>query len=114
MSRERPVRSGNPRGHLKGVRNFAADFKRSLEIPVTLIDKGSRPAGSSGRKSCLSIGRRRPLRGWTGALGDASDGGAMCAPRRAAGPTAHRACSRIICSFSFMFCCLIHFDFGVA
>jgi hypothetical protein len=32
--------SGNPRGRLKGVRNFAADIKRSLEIPVTLNDKG--------------------------------------------------------------------------
>ena len=45
------VGSGNSRGQLKGVRNFAADFKRSLEIPVTLNDKGSRPAGSSGRKA---------------------------------------------------------------
>jgi hypothetical protein len=32
--------SGNPRGRLKGVRNLAADIKRSLEIPVTLNDKG--------------------------------------------------------------------------
>ena len=35
------VRSGNPRGQLKGVYNFAADFKRSLEIPVTLDDTGA-------------------------------------------------------------------------
>jgi len=32
--------SGNPRGRQKGVRNFAADVKCSLEIPVTVNDKG--------------------------------------------------------------------------
>ena len=32
--------SGNPRGRQKGVRNFAADVKRTLEIPVTLTENG--------------------------------------------------------------------------
>ena len=39
-TRFRKGQSGNPRGRRKGVRNFAADVKRSLEIPVTLNDQG--------------------------------------------------------------------------
>jgi Family of unknown function (DUF5681) len=36
QTRFRPGVSGNPLGRQKGVRNFAADVKRTLEIPVTL------------------------------------------------------------------------------
>ena len=32
--------SGNPRGRQKGVRNFASDAKKVLELPVTLNDMG--------------------------------------------------------------------------
>jgi hypothetical protein len=32
--------SGNPRGRQKGVRNFGADVKRTLEIPVNLTENG--------------------------------------------------------------------------
>src|ERR1700719_4334452 len=39
-SRFQKGQSGNPRGRQKGVRNFAADVKGSLEIPVTLNDRG--------------------------------------------------------------------------
>lgn len=39
-SRFQPGVSGNPRGRRKGVRNFASDVKRALEIPVSLKDSG--------------------------------------------------------------------------
>ena len=40
QTRFRPGVSGNPLGRQKGVRNFAADVKRTLEIPVTLSENG--------------------------------------------------------------------------
>jgi Family of unknown function (DUF5681) len=33
-------KSGNPRGRQKGVRNFTADAKRTLELPVTVAENG--------------------------------------------------------------------------
>jgi Family of unknown function (DUF5681) len=46
--------SGNPRGRQRGVRNFALDVKRSLEIPVTLNDKG-RPRRVSTQEALMLI-----------------------------------------------------------
>ncbi len=46
-----PGVSGNPRGRQKGVRNFAADVKRTLEIPVrdaNRRDMGAVPPRSRG------------------------------------------------------------------
>ena len=39
-TRFQPGVSGNPRGRQKGVRDFGADVKRTLEIPVTLTENG--------------------------------------------------------------------------
>ena len=52
-------RSGNPRGRQKGVRNFAADVKRSLEIPVTLNDQGRAKRVSTRRRSSCGCARKR-------------------------------------------------------
>ena len=59
--------SGNPRGRLKGVRNFAADIKRSLEIPVTLNDKGRGKRVSTQEALVLRL-REKALKGDNRAL----------------------------------------------
>jgi hypothetical protein len=55
-------RSGNPRGRQKGVRNFAADLKRSLEIPVTLNDQG-RAKRVSTQEALVLRQREKALKG---------------------------------------------------
>jgi hypothetical protein len=55
-------KSGNPRGRQKGVRNFAADVKRSLEIPVTLNDKGRAKRVSTQEALVLRL-REKALKG---------------------------------------------------
>jgi Family of unknown function (DUF5681) len=55
-------RSGNPRGRQKGVRNFAADVKRSLEIPVTLNDQGRAKRVSTQEALILRL-REKALKG---------------------------------------------------
>jgi len=62
---ERPV--GQSRGRLKGVRNFAADIKRSLEIPVTLNDKGRGKRVSTQEALVLRL-REKALKGDNRAL----------------------------------------------
>jgi hypothetical protein len=59
--------SGNPRGRQKGVRNFAVDVRRSLEIPVTLNDKG-RPRRVSTQEALMLRLREKALKGDTRAL----------------------------------------------
>jgi hypothetical protein len=66
-SRFQKGRSGNPRGRLKGVRNFAADIKRSLEIPVTLNDKGRGKKVSTQEALVLRL-REKALKGDNRAL----------------------------------------------
>jgi hypothetical protein len=66
-SRFQKGRSGNPRGRLKGVRNFAADVKRSLEIPVTLDDKGRGKRVSTQEALVLRL-REKALKGDNRAL----------------------------------------------
>jgi len=63
-SRFQPGASGNPRGRQKGVRNFTADVKRTLEIPVTLSENGKSKRVStrgadaaSAREALLSLVR---------------------------------------------------------
>jgi hypothetical protein len=57
-SRFQKGRSGNPRGRLKGVRNFAADVKRSLEIPVTLDEGGGEREFRPRRRLSCDYGKR--------------------------------------------------------
>jgi hypothetical protein len=59
--------SGNPRGPQKGVRNFAADVKRSLEIPVTLNDQGRAKRVSTQEALVLRL-REKALKGDNRAL----------------------------------------------
>ncbi len=59
--------SGNPRGREKGVRNFAADVKRSLEIPVKLTDNG-RPKRVSTQEALILRLREKALKGDNRAL----------------------------------------------
>ncbi len=59
--------SGNPRGRQKGVRNFAADVKRSLEIPVTLNDQGKAKRVSTQEALILRL-REKALKGDNRAL----------------------------------------------
>jgi hypothetical protein len=59
--------SGNPRGRQKGVRNFAVDVKRSLEIPVTLKDQGRAKRVSTQEALILRL-REKALKGDTRAL----------------------------------------------
>ena len=59
--------SGNPRGRQRGVRNFAVDVKRSLEIPVTLNDKG-RPRRVSTQEALVLRLREKALKGDNRAL----------------------------------------------
>ncbi len=60
-------RSGNPRGRQKGVRDFAADVKRSLEIPVTLNDQGRAKRVSTQEALILRL-REKALKGDNRAL----------------------------------------------
>ena len=60
-------RSGNPRGRQRGVRDFAADVKRSLEIPVTLNDKGRARRVSTQEALILRL-REKALKGDNRAL----------------------------------------------
>ena len=59
--------SGNPRGRQRGVRNFGLDVKRSLEIPVTLNDKG-RPRRVSTQEALVLRLREKALKGDNRAL----------------------------------------------
>ena len=59
--------SGNPRGRQRGVRNFGVDVKRSLEIPVTLNDKG-RPRRVSTQEALMLRLREKALKGDNRAL----------------------------------------------
>ena len=54
--------SGNPRGRQKGVRNFDADLKRSLEIPVTLSENGKTKKVSTQEALLLRL-REKALKG---------------------------------------------------
>lgn len=59
--------SGNPRGRQKGVRNFAADVKRTLEIPVTLSENGKSKRVSTQEALILRL-REKALKGDARAL----------------------------------------------
>jgi Family of unknown function (DUF5681) len=61
-TRFQPGKSGNPRGRQKGVRNFAADVKHSLEIPVTVNEKG-RPKRVSTQVAVILRAREKALKG---------------------------------------------------
>ena len=61
-SRFQPGASGNPRGRQKGVRNFAADVKRTLEIPVTLSENGKSKRVSTQEALILRL-REKALKG---------------------------------------------------
>ena len=50
--------SGNPRGRRKGVRNFASDVKRALEIPVSLKDNGKTKRVFKGKTHKTREGRK--------------------------------------------------------
>ena len=62
-----PGVSGNPRGRQKGVRNFAADVKRTLEIPVTLSENGKSKRVSTQEALILRL-REKALKGDARAL----------------------------------------------
>jgi hypothetical protein len=62
QSRFKPGVSGNPRGRQKGVRNFDADLKRSLEIPVTLSENGRTKKVSTQEALLLRL-REKALKG---------------------------------------------------
>lgn len=66
-TRFRPGKSGNPRGRQKGVRNFAADVKRTLELPVTLNEKGRAKRVSTQEALVLRL-REKALKGDARAL----------------------------------------------
>jgi len=61
-SRFQKGQSGNPRGRQKGVRNFATDVKRSLEMPVTLNEKGKSKRVSTQEALILRM-REKALKG---------------------------------------------------
>jgi hypothetical protein len=61
-SRFQPGKSGNPRGKQKGVRNFATDVKRTLEVPVRLNDQG-RARRVSTQEAVLLRLREKALKG---------------------------------------------------
>jgi Family of unknown function (DUF5681) len=66
-TRFQPGVSGNPRGRQKGVRDFAADVKRTLEIPVTLNENGKSKRVSTQEALILRL-REKALKGDTRAL----------------------------------------------
>ena len=66
-TRFRSGMSGNPRGRQKGVRNFAADVKRTLEIPVTLSENGKSKRVSTQEALILRL-REKALKGDARAL----------------------------------------------
>jgi hypothetical protein len=66
-TRFRAGMSGNPRGRQKGVRNFAADVKRTLEIPVTLSENGKSKRVSTQEALILRL-REKALKGDARAL----------------------------------------------
>ena len=66
-TRFRSGMSGNPRGRQKGVRNFAADVKRTLEIPVTLSENGKSKRASTQEALILRL-REKALKGDARAL----------------------------------------------
>jgi hypothetical protein len=59
--------SGNPRGREKGVRNFAVEVKRSLEIPVKLNDNGRQKRVSTQEALFMRL-REKALKGDNRAL----------------------------------------------
>ena len=61
-TRFQPGRSGNPRGRQKGVRRFATDAKRMLELPVTLNEKG-KPKRVSTQEALFMRLREKALKG---------------------------------------------------
>lgn len=61
-TRFQPGVSGNPRGRQKGVRNFTADVKRTLEIPVTLTENGKAKRVSTQEALILRL-REKALKG---------------------------------------------------
>jgi hypothetical protein len=67
QTRFRPGVSGNPLGRQKGVRNFAADVKRTLEIPVTLSENGKSKRVSTQEALILRL-REKALKGDARAL----------------------------------------------
>lgn len=66
-TRFQPGVSGNPRGRQKGVRNFAADVKRTLEIPVNLTENGESKRVSTQEALMLRL-REKALKGDARAL----------------------------------------------
>jgi hypothetical protein len=66
-SRFQPGVSGNPRGRQKSVRNFAADVKRTLEIPVNLTENGKAKRVSTQEALMLRL-REKALKGDARAL----------------------------------------------
>lgn len=66
-TRFQPGVSGNPRGRQKGVRDFAADLKRTLEIPVTLSANG-KPKRVSTQEALILRLREKALKGDARAL----------------------------------------------
>jgi len=66
-TRFQPGVSGNPRGRQKGVRDFAADVKRTLEIPVTLTENGKLKRVSTQEALILRL-REKALKGDARAL----------------------------------------------
>jgi hypothetical protein len=66
-TRFQPGSSGNPRGRQKGVRNFAADVKRTLEIPVILSENGKSKRVSTQEALMLRL-REKALKGDARAL----------------------------------------------
>ncbi len=61
-TRFQPGVSGNPRGRQKGVRNFAADVKRTLEMPVHLSENGKSKRVSTQEALILRL-REKALKG---------------------------------------------------
>jgi Family of unknown function (DUF5681) len=61
-ARFQPGVSGNPRGRQKGVRNFGADVKRTLEMPVTLSGNGKSKRVSTQEALILRL-REKALKG---------------------------------------------------
>jgi hypothetical protein len=66
-TRFQPGVSGNPSGRQTGVRDFAADVKRTLEIPVTLTENGKSKRVSTQEALILRL-REKALKGDARAL----------------------------------------------
>jgi hypothetical protein len=61
-TRFRPGRTGNPKGRPKGVRNFIADVRKTLRMPVR-VNNGGRARTVTTQEGALMLLREKALKG---------------------------------------------------